>query len=514
MAGKVISKNNTPRSSRRGASNTAVAERGTRVRASINGKGTDAEMQRVSREILRLVEASQQGRLAERCNADEFHGLQREIVQGINDILDAVVKPLSVAAEHVDRISKGEIPAKITDTYNGDFNAIKNSLNGCIDNMSSLVADSRMLSEAAAAEKFEVRADSTRHVGTFRSVIEGVNQTLDVVVDKLSWYQAIVDAVPFPIHVIDTNMKWVFLNKAFEKLMVDQRYVRDRKDAVGRACSTAGANICNTEKCGIMQLKKGVGESFFDWAGMKCKQDTSNLVNIKGQHVGFVEVVQDLSGTLGVEEYTAQEIDRLAANLVQLSHGDLAFELTTREADKYTLASRRQFEKINASVAQLKGAIGALVTDAGALAAAAVEGKLATRADASKHHGDYRKIVEGVNRTLDAVIGPLNVAAEYVEKISKGAMPAKITAQYNGDFNTIKNNLNDCIDNINALVADAGMLAQAGTEGRLDVRADAARHHGDFRKIVEGVNASLESVAVPMTLCIHHLEDLRKGANA
>ena len=60
----------------------------------------------------------------------------------------------------------------------------------------------------------------------------------------------------------------------------------------------------------------------------------------------------------------------------------------------------------------------------------------------SKHQGDFRKIVQGVNDTLDAVIGPLNVAAEYVDRISKGDIPAKITDNYNGDFNEIKNNLN------------------------------------------------------------------------
>jgi len=76
--------------------------------------------------------------------------------------------------------------------------------------------------------------------------------------------------------------------------------------------------------------------------------------------------------------------------------------------------------------------VNALVADAAMLARAAVEGKLATRADASKHQGDYRKIVQGVNETLDAVIGPLNVAANYVDQISKGAIPAKITDTYNG----------------------------------------------------------------------------------
>ncbi len=118
-----------------------------------------------------------------------------------------------------------------------------------------------------------------------------------------------------------------------------------------------------------------------------------------------------------------------------------------------------------------KSAVNAMMADAIMLAQAAIEGKLATRADASKHQGDYRKVVEGVNKTLDAVIGPLNVAAKYVDDISMGlteasqilqAMAAndytrrvaksntrvKITDVYNGDFNTIKNNLNACIDGL------------------------------------------------------------------
>jgi hypothetical protein len=51
-------------------------------------------------------------------------------------------------------------------------------------------------------------------------------------------------------------------------------------------------------------------------------------------------------------------------------------------------------------------------------------------------------VIEGVNGTLDAITQPLNVAANYVDRISKGDIPPKITDNYNGDFNTIKNNLN------------------------------------------------------------------------
>ncbi|MGD1102553.1 MAG: methyl-accepting chemotaxis protein, partial [Terriglobia bacterium] len=103
---------------------------------------------------------------------------------------------------------------------------------------------------------------------------------------------------------------------------------------------------------------------------------------------------------------------------------------------------------INETIEPLRVAVKALIAETKGLSEGAVAGRLATRADASKHQGDYRKIVQGVNDTLDAVIGPLNVSAKYVDQISKGDIPAKITETYKGDFNEIKNNLNMCIDAI------------------------------------------------------------------
>ena len=153
----------------------------------------------------------------------------------------------------------------------------------------------------------------------------------------------------------------------------------------------------------------------------------------------------------------------------------------------------------------------ALIGEATRLSQAAIEGKLQTRGNPELVSLEFRPIVEGVNATLDAVIGPLNVAAEYVDRISKGDIPAKITDTYNGDFNEIKNNLNQCIDAVQALVADASMLAQAGVEGRLATRADAARHQGDFRQIVQGVNDTLDAVIGPLNVAAEYVDRISKG---
>ena len=143
-------------------------------------------------------------------------------------------------------------------------------------------------------------------------------------------------------------------------------------------------------------------------------------------------------------------------------------------------------------------AIKALVADGNLLAEAAEAGVLTIRADATQHLGEYRKVIEGLNATLDAIVTPLNMAANNLESIARGNIPNRITDPYHGDFNNIKDNLNTCIESINALVGDVRMLASAANDGRVSVRADASNHQGDFRKIVESVNETLEMIVGPI----------------
>ena len=215
---------------------------------------------------------------------------------------------------------------------------------------------------------------------------------------------------------------------------------------------------------------------------------------VKDTGVGINKILDAVIGPLNVAAKYVEEI----------SNGNIPGKIT----DTYN----GDFNTVKNNLNQCIDAVNALVMDANLLAQAAVEGRLSTRADASKHHGDFRKIVEGVNNTLDSVIGPLNVAANYVERISHGDIPERITDHYNGDFNTIKDNLNTCIDAVNKLVSDAKMLSEAAADGRVTVRADASAHQGDFRKVVEGVNATLETIVAPIIIVKEAAETINTAA--
>jgi PAS domain S-box-containing protein len=643
------------------------------------------EEERLAQEISRLVQAAHEGKLSERANSDSFSGRYQVLTAEVNEMLDAVVGPLNVAATYVDRISHGDIPERIIDNYNGDFNAIKNNLNRCIDTLNgltsemghmssehdkgdidvvmdsnkfegvyramatgvntmvaghisvkkkamaciaefgkgnfeaelekfpgkkvfinenierlrtnvksfiaemahmseqhnlgdidvaipedrfegsykvmakgvndmvaghisvkkkamaciaefgkgnfeaelekfpgkkafindtieqvrahlkALISDSRMLVNAALAEKFTTRADADKHQGDFRVIVQGINQTLDVVVEKLNWYLSIVDAVPFPIHVIDKDMKWTFLNKAFEKLMVDQGYVKNRAEALGKPCSTANANICNTSECGIRRLQRGFNDSFFDWCGMSCKQDTSYVLNTKGERDGFVEVVQDLTSTLRVKDYTNKEVLRLESNLVKLAQGAMDLDLSLQEADSFTGETKQQFSRTTASLAAVKAAVEAMSSDATVLTKAAVSGDLSVRADAAKHHGDFRKIVEGVNATLDAVVGPIQDVERVLGKLSDGDFTFEITKEYAGEFDDLKKALNTMTRQVRTALVQIGSetatLASASEQlGRVSLQMNASAEETAAQANVvsaasEQVSTNIQTVA-------------------
>jgi methyl-accepting chemotaxis protein len=161
----------------------------------------------------------------------------------------------------------------------------------------------------------------------------------------------------------------------------------------------------------------------------------------------------------------------------------------------------------------ITGIIKSIMLETQSLTDAAMQGKLSVRGEADKINFEFRGIIVGINNVLDAVIGPLNVAAEYIDRISKGNIPNKIADTYHGDFNEIKNNLNSCIDAVNQLIIDATKLATSAVEGKLSTRADASKHEGDYGKIIKGVNDTLDAVIGPLNVAAEYIDRISKGDN-
>ena len=326
-----------------------------------------------------LAEAGVQGKLTVRADAGRHQGAYRKIIEGVNQTLDAVTGPLHTAAVCVERIAKGDIPAKITDTYQGDFNLLKNNLNTCIDAMNALVEDADMLAKAAVEGKLATRADASRHHGDFRRMIEGVNQTLDEVIG--------------PLHVAAEYVERI-----------------GNGDIPAKITETYKGDF-DTLKHSINACIKGLGGLVEANKVLKRVAVNDCSGRVEGSYSGiFAEVAKATNDVQDQLKRTVSVFDALASG-----------DFKAKQSELERVGKRSDNDALLPAAIRTMTSVEALVADADMLAKGAASGRIGMRADASKHRGDYRRIVEGMNQTLDAIVEPLRATSENASSLASSS---------------------------------------------------------------------------------------------
>lgn len=431
-----------------------------------------------------LTDSASVGKTSVRGNPDKFKGSYKNIIVGFNQTMDNVIKPLNLAAKYIDNISKGNIPDKITENLEGDFNELKNNLNICINAINALLDDAEMLAEAAKNEELTKRADSGKHFGDFAKLINGVNNTLDRIVEKVHWYESILDSIPFPISVTDNNRNWTFLNHSAEelfginreKIRTEQEFNIDSTDII----NNSGAKPYRSDLVSFIKLKN---------KDRDYKTDAAFLTNLKGETIGHVEVVQDITESnknkaLQLEmlnklekitNYQNKNSEHLTEVLMKMADGNFDLKLEIAECDKDTEHIRIMFEKIAKALDKSIAAVRLLTDDSNSLAFAALEGNLGYRTGIERHFGEYKEIVFSINNTVRSLIEPINEASGILEIMSTGDLTQIMEGNYKGDFKKLAESINDVIFSLNELITevDSAVSSVALAAGEINTATEA-----------------------------------------
>ncbi|CAN2040734.1 methyl-accepting chemotaxis protein [Candidatus Magnetomoraceae bacterium gMMP-15] len=409
----------------------------------------------VLKEADNLIKSVQEGKLTERGRADAFSGSWQELVIKINKLIQSLVGL-------IDQIP---VPAMIVDC---DFNVLY--MNGGGAEVLGMSQDQLVgqkcfnifkTSDCQTANCASARAMSSGNceIGETDAHPQGKdlivsyngvpikNETgkivgaLEVLMDQTEIKKAMADAslkveylnqIPAPVMVVDKNYNVQFINKAGAGTVGKTPEVCE-----GQKCfNLFNTGHCNTPECqtAIAMQKDGVFTSDtiakLPSGELPIRYSGAPLKDENGNITGGLEYMADITDEMKITD-----------GILDLSKD-------------------------------------------------ALEGKLNNRIDADKFAGNYKRIVNAVNNTLDAVINPLKMTAEFVDKISKGDIPEKIIEEYKGDFNLIKNNLNILIDAMN----DITLLAEQMAQGRLDVEAKERSKEDKLMRALNNMIISLNEV--------------------
>ncbi len=207
------------------------------------------------------------------------------------------------------------------------------------------------------------------------------------------------------------------------------------------------------------------------------------------------------------------------------------------------IRSSDEIGKLAQSLDHVATAVDGLIADVEVQMEAAEEGQLGYRSDAERHHGQYRRLVEGLNHTLEAVVTPVQECITVLERLCVNDLTVKVQSQYRGDMKAMADYVNETVDRtiatqevfvalaegdmsqlsvyesigrrsendlmipavvrtmhtLNGLAKDAYDLSEQAAAGNLGIRGDGSVYKGSYAQVIGGINELIEAIVVPMT---------------
>lgn len=102
---------------------------------------TIASFKGLEDEIKVLHDAYVNGNLSLRGDTSKFSGGYKNVVQAINDSLDAVIDPIQESTKVIEIMSTGDLTARVLNEYKGDHQMMKNSINSLGDSLSNILTE-------------------------------------------------------------------------------------------------------------------------------------------------------------------------------------------------------------------------------------------------------------------------------------------------------------------------------------------------------------------------------------
>jgi len=401
-----------------------------------------------------LIAASVEGNLETRGDADKFQGGYRQIIEGFNNTLDAMVIPLRAALPYIENMANGIPQPLLENIYRGEYGILIDNLNDVKNSIYLLSMESGKLSEALEEGDLSYRADTSALRGSYARVIGGVNDTLDAVIGPLNMAARYLEQI----------------GKGEIPETITEEYKGDFNEI---------KNSINACIEGLGGLQEG-----YDVMHRMSLNDYS--VKMEGTYLGIYD---EIKKSINVINY---RMNRVVEILTHVSVGDLSDLQNIIDGGK-----RSEDDTLVPALIAMIESIKLLVEETDMLAKSAVEGNLSTRGQESKFKGQYARVIEGINETLNAVIAPIEEASSVLQEMARGNLQITMEGDYRGGHAAIKHAMNETIENLRSYISEISSVLSEVGDGNLNL-AITAEYKGDFVEIKDSLNNIIVSLGQVM----------------
>ncbi len=329
-------------------------------------------------------------------------------------VFRSVIRPINMTAEALTRLGRGELPVSVELSNSVEFAPVQKGLNDTIKAIKSLTVDTGLIAQAVSQGNLNFRTCLDGYQGIFRTIMSEVN--------------ACPDALNNPLDMISNRLELIAHGQL--PLKITEHYEGGMQRLVDNL--NTGIDALNTLVTHIDGLLDNIRNGELD-----------ARLEIGRNQGEYRRMFENINASLELVVKPLQYATEVSISIAQGNFRRLV-------SDDLNGGGVKTCNKFDDGL----NVLNSLLFDLETLTTQIIDGHLEVRSDPNQYPGDYCKLLEDLNKTLDAVTQPLLLSSQYLEQMAKGNMPSKVQENYSGDFNTLKLNLNKCVDYVNALVVD------------------------------------------------------------
>ncbi|MFB9675048.1 HAMP domain-containing protein [Streptosporangium vulgare] len=406
------------------------------------------ELHRVRREVVK------EGRFGERLTPGPGVGSWAESVDSVNTLIDALVGPVSGAADVIDAVAKGDLSRRIDldRSARGEVRRLGKAINGMVDQLSLFTSEvTRVAREVGTEGRLGGRANVRGMSGSWRDLTEAVNTM-----------SSRVSAQVRDIAAVTTGVARGDLSR---KVTVD---------AVGEMFELK--NTVNTMVDQLLAFAEEVTR-------------VAREVGTEGQLGGQAQV----RGVSGVWKDLTDNVNVMAGNLTTQVRAIAAVSTAVAQGD----LSKKITADAQGEILQLKDTLNTMVDQLSMFAdevtrvarEVGTEGQLGGQARVRGVSGVWKDLTDNVNSMANNLTYQVRNIAEVTTAVANGDLTRKIDVNAQGEILALKTTINTMVDQLSSFASEVSRVArEVGSEGQLGGQAQVPGVSGTWKDLTDNVN--------------------------
>lgn len=389
------------------------------------------------------------------CSADE----QDDIIKGISSTMRTMTAEFEAC---MTSILKGDYSIRSNqDTFEGDYRTIAQGFYKSIDDLGS-----SYINATEKSHHMEIKYETLR--GKLLDLIEAIEKK----------------AYEFKIDAIELNAEDAALLRRFKQawdgILKPVQIASEYMGMIGSG--EIPSEITDDRLDDFIDLRDNLNSCILSLHALK----EGNDVLSKMSRNDYTERVRgDYQGIYSEISKSINAVADTTNLLVQLLYHIATGDFSIFEEKKSNSMSEN--DSLTPVLDLLIHNIKLLVSETNLISGAATDGHLSARGDVSKFTGEYARVIQGLNNTLDAIVQPINETLNVLKDMANGNLQTKVTGNYVGDYAVLKESLNTTLDNMFSYINDISIIMNEISEGNLDT-AITAEYNGDFVEIKNSIN--------------------------